>query len=237
MSGEAEKRGRGRPREVARPLAGSGLPLHVRLADMSHTSQAILAAARDVAIRRGVAGFTLRAVADEAHVDLSTVKYHFESKAGLLEALLDSLYRDDVARFVALVDELEGPEARLEAYFRMAEHDLTEGRDRMRLYYELECQALRDPLLARRFAAHNRWLVEALLTSVLGPEATAAQLADPACAAFWAFLAAVIDGASLHNEFDPEHYPLRAVFGLLREMALSRVRDIDGAQAPQRGGG
>jgi AcrR family transcriptional regulator len=221
--GETEHRGRGRPREVTRTPPGTGPPIELRLADMAPTSRAILTAAREVSLAAGVAGLTLPAVARQAHVDLSTVKYHFGSKAGLLEALLDSLYRDDVARFVAAAARLDTVEARLDAYFEMATRDMMEGRERNRVYYELECLALRDPLLARRFATHNAWFMEAMLRVLFGPERAAAEVLVPAKVAFWALFAAVIDGMGLQHAFDPEGYPLTEVMDLLRKLARGAV--------------
>lgn len=190
---------------------------------MSRTSQAILAAAREVAVVEGVTELTLRAVADQAHVDLTTIKYHFESKAGLLEALLDSLYRDDVARFASAAADADSPASRIDVYVRWAKHDMIEDPQRVRIYYELEAYALRDPLLARRLAAHNRWLDEAVASIILGPEAADRQMATPEGQAARSFLSGAIDGMILHHALDPESYPLDGVLAAIRERALTML--------------
>jgi len=218
--GEQERRGRGRPREVRRPEPGTGLPVELSLADLSPTSRAILAAAQVVAGEDGVAHLTLRAVAQRAHVDLSTVKYHFQTKAGLLEALLDSLYRDDVARFAAVATRTEGVAARPEAYFEIAEHDMMEGRDRLRIYFELQAYALRDPFFAERLAAHDRWFVEAMLGLLYGPERVVRELTAPSAQALWALFVAVIDGITIHHAIAPDQYPLHEVLALLKRLTL-----------------
>lgn len=225
---ETRHRGRGRPQEVRRTEPGTGLPVELRLADISPTSRAILAGAFDVAIEQGVAQLTLRAVAQRAHVDLSTVKYHFESKAGLLEALLDSLYRDDIARFVEAAAQIEGVDPRLAAYFEMAEHEMTEGRDRLRTYFELRTHALREPPLAARFAAHDRWFLEAMLGLLYGPERAAREMRTPSNHALWVLLSAAIDGISLQHATDTERYPLHAVLDVLQRLALDLEDGIEG---------
>src|SRR5437868_14780301 len=53
----------------------------------------VAAARRLLAQRRGVAAFTVDAVAREAGVARMTVYYQFDSKAGLIEALFDELAR------------------------------------------------------------------------------------------------------------------------------------------------
>lgn len=56
------------------------------------TRDAILAAAKTVAATNGIASLTVEAVAAEAGVSRLTVYNHFESKAGLLEALAWTLF-------------------------------------------------------------------------------------------------------------------------------------------------
>lgn len=215
---EGSPRGRGRPREVWRAGPGTGLPIGRGLDDLSPTGRSILAAAREMAAKEGVGALTLRGVAERAYVDLSTVKYHFGTKAGLLEALLDSLYRDDVTRFAAAAAGAESVAARIDAYFRMAEQQVELESERMRLYYELECFALRDPFLAERLATYNRWLVESLLGIVFGQGRAARELEAPGAPAFWALVAAAIDGIGMHYSFAPAEYPLKEALGLLRDL-------------------
>lgn len=63
------------------------------------TRDAILAAAKSVAAVHGLASLTVEAVADEAGVSRLTIYNHFESKAGLLEALAWALFAAaDIAR-------------------------------------------------------------------------------------------------------------------------------------------
>lgn len=224
MAGDAEKRGRGRPREVWRTGPGTGLPIDLGLDDLSSTARAILAAAFEVAAQDGAKAVTLRAVAARAHVDVSTVKYHFETRAGLLEGLLDSLYRQDVVRFVEAVAGTSTVRQRIDIYFATIGRDMMEGAERMRVYAEIETLALSDPFLAERLTTYNRWLWEAIL-GIIFPEARVAREMDDANLAFWALCAAAIDGIGLHHAFDPGTYPLREVMDLLRRLTLEHIGD------------
>lgn len=60
-------------------------------------SEQIVAAARSVITRDGVAGATLRAVAKEASIPLGTLQYVFPTKQQLLRAVLESLVEEIAA--------------------------------------------------------------------------------------------------------------------------------------------
>ena len=57
----------------------------------------ILAAAREVLVTKGFAGLTLKAIAEESGENSAMVQYYFGNKAGLVTALIDSNFRDDLA--------------------------------------------------------------------------------------------------------------------------------------------
>ena len=70
----------------------------VRPAARVPTGDQILAAARTILHRDGVAHLSTRAVAAEAGVNLSLIHYYFRSREGLLLALLERMDADLVAR-------------------------------------------------------------------------------------------------------------------------------------------
>jgi len=70
----------------------------VRPAARVPTGDQILAAARTILHRDGVAQLSTRAVAAEAGVNLSLIHYYFRSREGLLLALLERMDADLVAR-------------------------------------------------------------------------------------------------------------------------------------------
>src|SRR5438874_13813198 len=92
-------------RAVGASVTGAGGPHHlkgesvaVRRAARVPTGDQILAAARTVLHRDGVARLSTRAVAAEAGVNLSLIHYYFRSREGLLLALLERMDADLVAR-------------------------------------------------------------------------------------------------------------------------------------------
>ncbi|HKT58160.1 MAG TPA: helix-turn-helix domain-containing protein, partial [Microbacterium sp.] len=107
----------GRPREIYRRAPGVGAPIGTRSDEVQATTRAILEAGQRLVVERGARAVTIAAVAAEAHVDVSTVTYHFGSRAGLFEAIRDHQYRDDLAEVVAEALRRDDPPARLDAYF------------------------------------------------------------------------------------------------------------------------
>ncbi len=89
------RRARGRPRTARvtdRPAPG--LSIEDPLDSLPASARGILAAARTVLRERGFEGLTIEAVANEANVSRTLIPYHFGSRAGLVEILIDSLFHD-----------------------------------------------------------------------------------------------------------------------------------------------
>ena len=159
------RRPRGRPktpRVTERPAPG--LSIEDPLASLPASAGSILAAARAVLRQRGFEGLTIEAVANEANVSRTLIPYHFGSRAGLVEILIDSLFHDlavDVWRLrssggtdAAPGGGAAGPESasgRLDRYLELIRregHDVPGQRD----FFELIVLALRDPTLSKRVA-------------------------------------------------------------------------------------
>jgi AcrR family transcriptional regulator len=82
---------------AGRPGIGDELAARV-LGTLSPTARRILKAAYRVLERDGYEGLSLRRIAAEAGETRSLILYHFESKAGLVATLVDSLWHDaDIA--------------------------------------------------------------------------------------------------------------------------------------------
>src|SRR6188472_3736196 len=126
----------------------------------------LVAAARRVLEREGMAGGTLRAVAAEAGVPLGTVHYVFPSKEQLLRAVLEDVIQQisDAIRSSAGGGEDLGAVLRgtmLEVWARMVE-----GRAGEQLVqYELTTWALRTPGMADVARRQYELYVEVLTTT------------------------------------------------------------------------
>ena len=210
------KRGRGRPREVVRLEPGTGVPLGTTLADYQPTSRAILAAARDIILKHGMHALTLRRVAEEAHVDVTTVTYHFGSRSGLLEALVFATYAEPVAAFAVEIETCATPDERARAFFHTLRREFADAQGGT-VYAAILAEALRDEHLRPRLAALNAWTIRAFAEAVYGDGADAL-LADPRAHAAMQLLAAAVDGIEAHQYIDPDGYDLEAVLGLLEEL-------------------
>jgi AcrR family transcriptional regulator len=142
----------------------------------------LVAAAREVLEREGMAGGTLRAVASEAGVPLGTVHYIFPSKEQLLRAVLEAVIEEisDAARASA------GDATDLDSAMRNTALEvwskLVEGHEEHQLMqYELTVWALRTPGMAEVARRQYELYVELLTT--LWTDATAragVALASPA---------------------------------------------------------
>jgi len=87
------------------------------------TQQSIIAAARRIVQRDGVAHLTIEAVAREAGFSKGGVLYHFPTKDSLIEGMITSFleeFEQDLAR--ALAQE-EGPGSWLRAYIRSCQSE------------------------------------------------------------------------------------------------------------------
>ncbi len=104
----------------------------------------IVAAARAVITRDGVAGATVRAVANEAGIPLGTLQYVFPTKQQLMRAVIEDLVDEigETLRSSAPLDS--GLEHALAEGIRRFWNDLVVGAQPMQLaQYELTTQALR----------------------------------------------------------------------------------------------
>jgi AcrR family transcriptional regulator len=211
-----EKRGRGRPREVVRREPGTAAPLGTRLADYQPTTRAILEAARDIVLRLGMHALTLRRVAEEAHVDVTTVTYHFGTRSGLIEALVFAIYAEPVAAFAAEIETSATPDERAQAFFRTLRREFADAQVGA-VYAAIQAEALRDDRLRTRLAALNAWTIRAFAEAVYG-DAADALLADPRAHAAMQLLSAAVDGIEAHHHIDPDGFDLDAVLGLLQEL-------------------
>ena len=187
------------------------------LADLPPTARRILAAAQDILAERGFAELTMTAISQVSGVNRALVSYYFGGKAGLLAALVDTLFQDPE---VGLVEEvrstLDGAE-RVEGFLdwqrRVSSSDRTN-----RMLYELLPHALRDPEVRARFAEEYRVYrdVDAGCLGAAPRELTADELEALAAVSI-----AVVEGLGIQRALDPE--------GFDHERAWRMWRDVIGA--------
>jgi AcrR family transcriptional regulator len=180
------------------------------------TAQRLVDAARKVVLARGYAGLTLDAVEAEAGLNKSLVRYYFGDKAGLVAALVDSLFprqadlAEETARAGAGGDQLR---ALLHLQRGVATDD-----DVNRLFWELLPHVLRDRELLRRFAAAYREsrLMDGSCVQAAGPDIDGAQAERLA-----ALTVAVLEGLSIQRVIDPGGLDFEGAYADWESMLLA----------------
>lgn len=215
-------RGRGRPREVVHREPGEGKPLDERASQMQATSRTILQAAHQLLVSDGIKAVTMAGVARTAFVDVTTVTYHFQTREGLIEALMDHLYAEPIADLVEEARDLPDVQDRWHAYLqavrRMYRPDgaATGTAPDTQAYFDIAAHALRTQSLRLRLACLQNWKVEAFLAELATDDV-------PSVEALGQFIFAAIDGIELHQAIDPDGFPVEAVLGLLEELVGGHI--------------
>jgi AcrR family transcriptional regulator len=114
----------------------------------------ILEAAYEVALRRGIDGLTVRAVAARARLSHSLVLFHFKRKDQLGLALLDRVLAGTLS--LTLPDEIRSirnPREGLQALFRQELRRLSEEPRRLRLLLEFWTRGGHNAVIRQKIAA------------------------------------------------------------------------------------
>src|SRR5688572_16004807 len=110
----------------------------------------ILKAAFEVALRRGVDGLTVRAVAARARLSHGLVLFHFKRKDQLGLALLDRVLETTLSLSVPdTIRTLANPRERLQALFGYEMQRLVEEPRRMRLLLEYWARGAHNAVIHR----------------------------------------------------------------------------------------
>jgi AcrR family transcriptional regulator len=181
---------------------------------MPATAARLLAAARRIIIRSGYANLSLRRIEKESGANEALVSYYFGNKAGLVSALVDTLfenprvgYSDDVERFP------EGWE-RVRALTRW-QRRMSANRSANRMLYELLPSAMRSVKLRGRLAELYR-LYRAFDGQCL--ESGALGLAHEKTEPLAALSVAVVEGLAVQLSVDPREFDHGGAYAVWEEM-------------------
>jgi AcrR family transcriptional regulator len=170
--------------------------------ELPPTARRILAAAQDILAERGYAELTMTAISQQSGVNRALVSYYFGGKAGLLAALVETLFQNPD---VGLVEEIrattEGAERT--AAFLDWQRRVSSNERVNRMLYELLPHALREPEVRARFADEYR-LYRSIDADCLA--AAPAELDDEALEALAAVSIAVVEGLGIQRALDPEGF-------------------------------
>jgi TetR/AcrR family transcriptional regulator, transcriptional repressor of bet genes len=125
-----------------------------RKASETERREQILKAAHEVALRWGIDGLTVRAVAARAHLSHGLVLFHFKRKDQLGLAILDRVVMTTVSlRIPDDIGAIPNARERLQALFRHEMHRLSEEPRRMRLLLEYWARGAHNAVIRGKISA------------------------------------------------------------------------------------
>ena len=167
-------------------------------ADLPAPALEIMAAAQRVLAEKGFGGLTLRAVARESGANSAMVQYYFGSKDGLVEAMIDSVFRDDQEEAATIM----GAVPREQRLRRFVDGLRTIGSSRsFRVFFDILPYALRIDGLRARMARTYEWY-RRLKRDWLPPEQTSSPAEEEVLLAVAELATAVVDGLAIQELID-----------------------------------
>jgi AcrR family transcriptional regulator len=187
----------------------------------------ILKGAYEVAVRRGIDGLTVRAVAARARLSHGLVLFHFKRKDHLGLALLDRVLATTVS--LEVPDDIRAiadPRERLQALFRHEMNRLAEEPRRVRLLLEYWARGAHNAVIRGKISARLdsyragfRNIAEEALRSKAG------RLSKDSPAATAAVAVSLILGCSVQAMIDSERFDIgeysATVQGMLGQLAMA----------------
>jgi TetR/AcrR family transcriptional repressor of bet genes len=201
----------------------------------------ILQAAYKVALRRGVEGLTVRAVAAAAGLSHGLVLFHFKRKDQLVSAVLDRVLDSTLSlRVDENVDRIDDPAGRLPALLRGEVDRLTRSGREARLFLEYWALGARQPALRAKISAALERYRDAFrrLTEEM-VQAEPDRLAGVTPAGLTAVAVSFVNGCAVQALIDPERFDveayLAAVQGLLAGSPRRTIAKTRSASRSPRG--
>jgi AcrR family transcriptional regulator len=191
----------------------------------SERREQILKAAYEVAVRRGIDGLTVRAVAARARLSHGLVLFHFKRKDQLALALLDRVLAATVSlRMPEHVSTIPNPRERLLAMCQHEIRRLSEEPRQTRLLLEYWARGAHNAVIRTKISAGLdgyrvalRELAETALSRVDTRE-------KGAPAGLTAVTVSLIIGYPVQAMIDPEHFDLREYLRVVQRILSQFAR-------------
>lgn len=189
--------------------------------------QQILKAAHEVALRQGIDGLTVRAVASRARLSHGLVLFHFKRKEQLVSAVLDRVLATTLSvRISEEVARIRNPRSRLRALLQQEVDRLSRDPKQVRLFLEYWALGTRHSAIRgkisvelKQYRGAFRILAEEVLQAEAGrfPGVTPEGLA--------AIAVSFINGCAVQAMIDPDHFDvgeyLASVQGILGDFPMA----------------
>jgi AcrR family transcriptional regulator len=185
---------------------------------MSPPALNILAAAQRVLVEKGFSGLTLRAIAQESGENSAMVQYYFGNKEGLVEAMIDSVFRDDQQDAAAAMSTV----TREDRLPRFVDGLRTISLSRsFRVFFDILPYALRNESfrgrMARAYASYREikrgWLSDEEPSAAAHRE----QPDEEALLGVAELMTAVVDGLAIQEAIDDD-FDMRRAYAVLEFM-------------------
>jgi AcrR family transcriptional regulator len=111
------------------------------------TREQILSVSADLFARHGIAGTTMRAIADRCSIKAASVYHHFASKDEIVAAIMGRSSADAAARHEAIRAADLAPRVRVEALVRTTLENFRDFPEAARMFYENPAYVAAAPLL------------------------------------------------------------------------------------------
>jgi AcrR family transcriptional regulator len=226
--GDAPGAGRARGGAEAKPPAASGaaghlvIPVDDPLSTLPETAVRVLEAAQRVVEERGLQALTLNTVAGEAGENKAMTAYYFGNKAGLVEALVDSVIHDDCLDAASRMSDVAEDE-RLSQLVEELRRMSAASRD-FRIFFDILPHAIRNEELRARLATLYRWYIE-LKLDWLGidraDEARRRRLRGLA-----QVMSALIDGLAIQALIDGDEFALEPAYEIVERLFAKAVPEL-----------
>ena len=196
------------------------------------TAAKIQDASRRILVRRGYQALTMQAIEKESGCNRSLVHYYFGSKAGLIEALVGTLFEDPAFGYSDEVMEAPAGRERALALLLWLQR-ITADRRSGRLLYELVPHILRSPQLSAHVAglydAYRRFDGDCLGSGAQHLEAQTLQHLG-------ALSVAVVEGLGIQSAVDSKGFDRDGAFDLWRDMVIAYLTAQQNAASDRAGG-
>jgi AcrR family transcriptional regulator len=191
----------------------------------------ILHAAQRVLVEKGFSGLTLRAIAAESGENSAMVQYYFGNKEGLVEAMIDSVFRDDQQDAAAAMTTVTSEDRLPRFVGGLRTISLSRS---FRVFFDILPYALRNEGLRGRMArAYDSYrLIKRDWLRCEDDEPCEEQLsADPpspegeALAGVAELMTAVVDGLAIQEAID-EDFDMRRAYAVLEFMLQRSLPEL-----------
>jgi AcrR family transcriptional regulator len=189
--------------------------------DMPPAALKILSAAQRVLVAKGFSGLTLRAIAQESGENSAMVQYYFGNKAGLVKAMIDSVFRDDQQDAAAAMSTVTSDE-RLPRFVEGL-RTISSSRS-FRVFFDVLPYALRNDALRSRMARAYDWyrqIKREWLTS--GEQSSPSQ--QQALLGLAELMTAVVDGLAIQEAID-DGFDMRRPYAVLELMLQKSLPEL-----------